>query len=93
MEFVDTVKRQSAGVVAYDWPKPGATTPQPKMSYVAGFAPWNWVVGTGVYIDDLEQQTWNAARQALIIAGIVMLLIGIISVIVARKARLSAPTA
>ena len=84
MEFVDTVKRQSAGVVAYDWPKPGATTPQPKMSYVAGFAPWNWVVGTGVYIDDLEQQTWNAARQALIIAGIVMLLIGIISVIVAR---------
>jgi methyl-accepting chemotaxis protein len=84
VEFVETVKRQGAGTVSYEWPKPGASTPQPKMSYVAGFAPWNWVIGTGVYIDDLKQQTWDAARNAVIIAGIVMLVIGIISVIVAR---------
>ena len=34
------------------------------MSYVAGFAPWSWVIGTGVYIDDLDQQTWDAVRRA-----------------------------
>jgi methyl-accepting chemotaxis protein len=28
--------------------------PQPKLSYVAGFKPWNWVIGTGVYVDDLS---------------------------------------
>ncbi len=84
VEAVETVKRMSAGVVTYEWPKAGAATPQPKMSYVAGFAPWNWVIGTGVYVDDLEQQTWDAARRALLTAAVVMLIIGAISVIVAR---------
>ncbi len=85
MEIVEVVKWQSAGVVTYDWPKPGASKPQPKMSYVAGFAPWDWVIGTGVYIDDLEQQTWDAARRALLIAVTIMLLTGAVSVLVARN--------
>jgi methyl-accepting chemotaxis protein len=51
--FVDIVRSQGAGVVPYLWPRPGDTAPVPKMSYVKGFAPWNWVVGTGVYIDDV----------------------------------------
>ncbi len=85
MEFAEIVKREAAGVVTYEWPKPGASKPQPKMSYVAGFAPWSWVIGTGVYIDDLDQQAWDAVRRALFTAGIVMLLTGAVSVIVARK--------
>ena len=52
--FVDIVKRQGAGFVDYRWPKPGADKPQPKLSYVVGFEPWNWVIGTGVYVDDLD---------------------------------------
>jgi methyl-accepting chemotaxis protein len=52
--FVDVVKQQGAGFVDYEWPKPGMAEPQPKLSYVAGFKPWNWVIGTGVYVDDLK---------------------------------------
>ena len=39
VEFVDEVKRNGAGFVAYHWPKPGAEHPVPKISYVKGFAP------------------------------------------------------
>ena len=54
VDFVDTVRKSGAGFVPYEWPKPGFEKPQPKLSYVVGFAPWNWVIGTGVYIDDLN---------------------------------------
>lgn len=84
IEFVDTVKRQGSGIVAYEWPKPGATQPLPKMSFVAGFAPWNWVIGTGLYIDDLQDQKWDVASRALMIAGIIMLLVVAVSALVAR---------
>ena len=52
--FVDTVKAQGSGFVDYLWPKPGAKDPEPKRSYVAGFKPWGWVIGSGVYIDDVS---------------------------------------
>jgi methyl-accepting chemotaxis protein len=52
--FVDTVKASGSGYVDYLWPKPGSDTPQPKTSYVAGFAPWGWVVGSGVYVDTVQ---------------------------------------
>ena len=39
VDFVNVVKKDGAGFVAYDWPKPGFDKPQPKLSYVVGFAP------------------------------------------------------
>ncbi len=51
--FANTVRRQGQGFVAYQWPKPGSSTPQDKVSYVQGFTPWGWVVGTGIYTHDL----------------------------------------
>jgi methyl-accepting chemotaxis protein len=42
--FVDMVKQNGIGFVAYQWPKPGSEQPQPKLSYVAGYAPWSWVI-------------------------------------------------
>ncbi|MCP3941345.1 MAG: response regulator [Desulfobacteraceae bacterium] len=55
--FVDACLENGSGYVDYLWPKPtkdGFTPEQPKISYVALFKPWNWVVGTGAYIDDIE---------------------------------------
>jgi len=54
---VDVCLDKGQGYVDYLWPKPtrdGLTEDQPKISYVELFKPWNWVVGTGVYIDDIE---------------------------------------
>jgi methyl-accepting chemotaxis protein len=42
--------------VKYAWPRPGASAAAPKLSYVAGFKPWGWVVGTGIYTDDVADE-------------------------------------
>ncbi|WP_020585720.1 cache domain-containing protein [Desulfobacter curvatus] len=55
--FVDICLAKGQGYVDYLWPKPtenGLTEDQPKISYVALFKPWDWVIGTGVYIEDIE---------------------------------------
>jgi methyl-accepting chemotaxis protein len=85
VDFVDTVKKSGSGFVPYEWPKPGFDKPQPKLSYVVGFAPWNWVVGTGVYIDDLKAQTWASTQRSLIVAGVILLLMLVVSIFVARS--------
>jgi methyl-accepting chemotaxis protein len=85
VDFVNTVKKSGSGFVAYEWPKPGFNKPQPKLSYVVGFAPWNWVVGTGVYIDDLKAQTWASTQRSLIVAGVVLLFMLVVSIFVARS--------
>lgn len=53
-EFVDVVKAKGSGFVFYMWPKPGQEKPVQKVSYVKGFAPWGWVIGSGVYIDTVD---------------------------------------
>ncbi len=84
IDFVNVVRKDGAGFVPYEWPKPGFERPQPKLSYVVGFAPWNWVIGTGVYIDDLDAQTWASTQRSLIAAGLVLLLALAVSMFVAR---------
>ncbi|WP_430642290.1 methyl-accepting chemotaxis protein [Bradyrhizobium jicamae] len=85
VDFVNAVKKGGSGFVPYEWPKPGFDKPQPKLSYVVGFAPWNWVVGTGVYIDDLTAQTWASTQRSLIVAGVILLFTLVVSVFVARS--------
>ncbi|RAU22698.1 methyl-accepting chemotaxis protein [Paramagnetospirillum kuznetsovii] len=53
-EMIDVVKRDKAGFVSYLWPKPGFEKPVPKLSYVKGIEEWGWLVGSGIYIDDVD---------------------------------------
>jgi methyl-accepting chemotaxis protein len=85
VEFVEAVRKNGAGLVSYEWPKPGFDKPQPKQSYVVGFAPWNWVIGTGVYIDDLDAQTRSSTQRALLVGTLVLLIMLTVSVFVARS--------
>jgi methyl-accepting chemotaxis protein len=69
------------GFVTYDWPKPlaqGGVTEKlyPKLSYVKRFDAWGWVIGSGIYIDDLEAEYWRDAQTRLFKAGLWLLLLG-----------------
>ncbi len=75
-EFAAVAKTKGEGFVDYYWPKPGAEEPVLKYSHVAGFAPWGWVVGTGVYADDLAAMF---QRNALSMAG--WLAIGAVAIV------------
>ena len=55
VEMAQVAQASGSGFVSYEWPKPGKDAPQPKLSYVAEFKPWGWVIGTGVYVDDLNE--------------------------------------
>ena len=49
------MRRQGEGYVEYVWQwKDDPQRLEPKESYVKGFAPWGWVIGTGIYIDDVK---------------------------------------
>jgi len=74
VEMVNTVKRSGAGFVDYLWPKPGFDKPVPKISYVKGFAPWGWLVGTGIYLDDVAAIFWQELITTLVIGGLIALL-------------------
>ena len=62
MEMVSVVKDKKAGYVDYMWPKPNRTEPVGKISYVKGFEPWGWVLGSGVYVDDVDDAFWASAK-------------------------------
>lgn len=54
VEMAKVCKEKGKGFVDYTWPKSGSDKPVPKLSYVELFQPWGWVVGTGIYIDDVN---------------------------------------
>ena len=54
VEFSKVAKEQGGGFVDYVWPKPGHEEAVPKISYVKGLKSWEWVIGSGVYIDDIN---------------------------------------
>jgi len=64
VEFARVGKESGEGFVDYLWPKYGADKPQPKLSFVKLFKEWGWVVGTGLYIDDIDAMV-NARRAEL----------------------------
>jgi methyl-accepting chemotaxis protein len=55
-EMVSLVKQAGGGFVPYMWPKPGVGEAVSKISYVKGFTPWGWIIGSGVYADDTAAQ-------------------------------------
>ncbi|QIO36144.1 methyl-accepting chemotaxis protein [Bradyrhizobium sp. 1(2017)] len=77
MGFVDVVKKQGAGFYGYLWPKPGFDQPVGKISYVKGFAPWGWIIGTGIYLDDVDAVfRQNAMTFAYICLAVLIVVLG-----------------
>ncbi|QBC42698.1 methyl-accepting chemotaxis protein [Iodobacter fluviatilis] len=72
VEMVQVVKSAGAGFVSYQWSKLGSTEPVDKISYVQGFAPWGWVIGTGIYIDDVNEK-FRRVLYVLLPLGILMM--------------------
>ncbi len=83
--FVDIVKKNGEGYVDYLWPKPGFTQPVPKISYVKGFAPWGWVIGSGIYLDDVGRIFWDRMRWQMGIIAVAILLLGGMMVLLLRR--------
>ncbi|OCR24642.1 chemotaxis protein [Pseudomonas syringae] len=90
-EMVAVAKSKGAGMIQYRWPKPGASEPVQKISYVQLFAPWGWILGSGVYVDDVsaefQQQVWRAVLFSLAIVLVMALLVILIGRSIVRPLR------
>lgn len=79
VEFANVAKAKGEGYVDYMWSKPNSETPLPKLSYVRLFPQWNWIIGSGVYVDDVESE-FNGIAIPMI--GIALVLLVILSLFV-----------
>jgi len=75
----NTVASASAdgGYVSYQWSKPGADSDQPvdKVSFVKAFAPWGWVIGSGLYVDDLEAVFRRQVAGSLVFVALIAVML------------------
>ncbi|MEP1743788.1 MAG: cache domain-containing protein [Kangiellaceae bacterium] len=66
--FVEVTRNNKDGYVDYMWPKPtptGLTKEEPKLSYVRRYSDWNWILGTGIYIDDARVEIENRIKESV----------------------------
>lgn len=81
-EMIQNGMKDGGGFTDLMFAKPGETTPLPKRNYTVSFAPYKWVVGTGVWIDTIdtmvaeqEQSAYDALVSGLIKMGIFVVIL------------------
>ena len=83
--MVAIAQEKGAGTVDYRWPKPGAEAPVQKTSYVQLFQPWGWIIGSGVYIDDIQAQFYEQVWKASLIGIVIALVMALLVILIARS--------
>ncbi|WP_207681775.1 cache domain-containing protein [Desulfonema magnum] len=87
VEFVKTVSAYGAGYVNYQWQwKDDPSRIVPKISFVKGFEPWGWIVGTGIYVEDVRNEIATITRHlTLMCLGILVIIMALSSYIIWRS--------
>lgn len=89
VEAVETVDAQGEGFIDYMWQwKDDPTRTVPKLSYVKEFKPWGWIIGTGIYLEDVRQEIRLLKKRLLRIAMLITAITGIILGFVIRQSLL-----
>ncbi|UCV24017.1 cache domain-containing protein [Ferribacterium limneticum] len=88
--FAELVAQTGQGYVTYPWYKvnpDGKSTPGrfPKLSYVKGFAPWGWTIGSGIYIDDIDTTIQTRAIQHLVLLLAITTTLLLLASLIARS--------
>lgn len=88
VEFVKIVKNRGAGYVDYQWQwKDDPQRIVPKISYVKGFDPWGWIIGTGIYVEDVRAEIAAITRRLTAVClAILLLIIGLSGYVIWQSA-------
>jgi methyl-accepting chemotaxis protein len=90
--FIDIVKagnQDGGGFVNYLWPKPGASAPVPKTSFSRHFAPWDWYIVTGMYMDDVRGEFMQSLMRWFAITTVLGIAASAVMTLVLRSVRKS----
>jgi len=83
--FVDVVRAQGEGNVNYLWPLPGGDQPVKKIAYVKGFQAWGFVVGSGVYVQDINAIFKQAAIKKIALGVFISGLVALAALVISRS--------
>jgi PAS domain S-box-containing protein len=79
VEFAKIVRKQGDGYVTYMWQwKDDSSRIVPKLSYVKGFEPWNWIIGTGIYIEDVNEEIAALTTRLIIMSLSILAVLALI---------------
>ncbi|MCY0999398.1 methyl-accepting chemotaxis protein [Myxococcus sp. MISCRS1] len=84
-DIVALVRARGEGALGYEATRPGSPDPIPKESYVKLFEPWGWVLGTGVYVEDIDREVAAVRQRILIAVGGALVLAALAGVYVSRR--------
>lgn len=84
IEFIEKAK-SGGGVVEYYWPKPDSNNSYRKISNVKLFEKWGWVIGTGIYLDDIERDIDAIAYRIISVIAFIFIIITLISIYMSNK--------
>lgn len=73
VEMVNITKKDGEGFIPYKWPKPGEEQPVNKVAFVKGFNQWQWIIGSGVYLDTIDA-AFSSQRNLIILNAVVMII-------------------
>ena len=84
-DLIEIALDKGEAFVDYYWPRPGSEKPVPKLSFAMSYAPWDLVIFSGLYTDDLAKEIRGVYMQVSSIAAGVTFLAVILTVFIARK--------
>ncbi len=86
VEMVQAVERGGEGYVDYIWQwMDDSARLVPKISYVKEFRPWGWIIGTGVYIEDVRRETAAIRGRLTLVSLVISILMGLLLTFIARQ--------
>lgn len=85
--YVEGLAKSDRVFMIADVARPGdaAKTPVPKLLGAIRFEPWDWVVGNGVFVDDLDAAFWSYAYRYFAIGGLLVVVMGTLGALLSRS--------
>jgi methyl-accepting chemotaxis protein len=84
-EQIRVAKSSGAGTIDVYFPKPGQTEPLQKILYVKAFAPWQAVMGTGAYVDDIEADFHSVLIRLGLVTLAIVATVALVAFLISRN--------
>ncbi|MEN8152802.1 MAG: DUF294 nucleotidyltransferase-like domain-containing protein [Acidobacteriota bacterium] len=79
ISMVELCRDSEQGFIEYMWQwKDDPAKVVPKLSYVKEFKPWGWIIGTGIYTEDVDKEIAQLAKKIILVSFIIFLFISLI---------------
>ncbi|WP_404418560.1 methyl-accepting chemotaxis protein [Marinospirillum sp.] len=84
-DMIEGAVRNDSTVVRYHWNRVGSDVNSPKLSYARHYEEWDWVIATGVYIDDLDSKFLDSLIALITVAAIILVSMLVVAALIGRS--------